>query len=85
MEQDKNRIPGKKKENIHDKAGKWIDRAEEFIDETSDKIYKSDTYRKADQSMEKATKKIFRKAGRLWGKSERYLKNRKKENKKDTK
>jgi hypothetical protein len=74
MEQDKNKEPEKKKENIQDKAGKWIDKAEEFIDDTADKIHESETYRKVDKSMENATKKIFRKAGKLWGKSERYFK-----------
>ncbi|MBT6765844.1 MAG: hypothetical protein HOA90_15060, partial [Prolixibacteraceae bacterium] len=44
---------------------------------------KSDTYRKADKSVEKATKNVFRKAGILWGKSERYFKTQ--GNKKDSK
>jgi hypothetical protein len=83
MEQDKKKEPEKKKENTKDKTKNWIDKAEEYIDETSEKIHKSDTYRKVDQSMEKATKSIFRKAGKLWGKSERFLKNSKKDNKDD--
>ena len=76
MKQDK-KEPEKKNEKIKDKTNNWINKAEEFIDETADKIHKSETYREVDQSMEKATKSIFRKAGKLWGKSERYFKNRK--------
>ena len=75
MEEDKNNKPEKRKENIQDKADKWIEKAEDFIDETSDKIYKSETYKNADKSVEKVTKNIFRKAGKIWGKSERYFKN----------
>ncbi|MDD2381373.1 MAG: hypothetical protein WCY58_00910 [Mariniphaga sp.] len=51
--------------------GKWVDKAEKYIDESAEKIYNSDTYRKADKSFEEVTKKIFRKAGRWWGKSKR--------------
>jgi hypothetical protein len=36
-------------------------------------VHNSETYKKADQSVEKAAKKLFRKAGKLWGKSERYF------------
>ena len=83
MELDKNKKPEKKKENSQDKAETWIDKTEAFIDDAAEKIHKSDTYRKADKSVEKVTKNIFRKAGRLWGKSEHYFKNQ--GNKKDTK
>ncbi|GET30554.1 hypothetical protein [Prolixibacter sp. SD074] len=76
MEKDKNLEPGKKKKNFQDKAGQWIDKAEEFIDDTGDKIHESETYRKADKSIEKATIKVFRKAGKWWGKAEHYIKNR---------
>jgi len=84
MDQNKKKEPEKNNENTKDKTKSWIDKAEEIIDETSEKIHKSDTYRKVDQSMEKATKSIFRKAGKLWGKSERYLKNRKKDSEGDS-
>lgn len=53
------------------------------MDETADKIHESKTYEKAGQSLENTTIKIFRKAGRLWGKSEHYFKNP--GDKKDTK
>ncbi len=76
MEQDNNRKPEKKKEHIRDKADQWIEKAEDFMDETSEKIHESDAYKKADKSMEKVTKNIFRKAGKLWGKSERYFKDK---------
>ncbi len=68
MEKENNRKPEKKKENFQEKADQWIDKAEEFIDETTEKIHKSNAYHKTGQSVEKATKKIFRKAGRWWGK-----------------
>jgi len=45
-----------------------IDKAEELIDETTDKIYNSETYKKAGDTMEKATLGIFLKAGKWWGK-----------------
>ena len=82
MEEDNHKVPAKKKETVQDKAEKWLDKAEAFIDETSEKIHESDTYKKADKSVEEATKKLFRKAGRWWGKSEKYFKNQ--GNKKDT-
>jgi hypothetical protein len=75
MESDKNKEPEKPKENTQDKTKGWIEKTEDFIDETADKIHKSETYHKVDKSMEKATKSLFRKAGKLWGKSERYFKN----------
>lgn len=83
MELDKNKEPEKKKETNQEKTKNWVDKAEAFIDDAAEKIHKSDTYRKADESVEKATKSIFRKAGNLWGKSEHYFKNQ--SNKKDTK
>ena len=46
----------------------WVEKAEDWMDETAEKIHESKTYRKADQSVEKAAKKLFRKAGRWWGK-----------------
>jgi hypothetical protein len=74
MENDENRRPEEK--TFQDKAEQWIDKAEEFMDDTADKIHESETYRKANKSVENATIKLFRKAGRLWGKSEHYFKNR---------
>ncbi|NQU87464.1 MAG: hypothetical protein HQ541_17050, partial [Mariniphaga sp.] len=52
MEQDKNKELEKIGENIQDKEKNWIDKAEEFIDETADKIHESKTYQKADKSLE---------------------------------
>jgi len=84
MKPEKNQEPEKKKETKQNKTDSWIEKAEEFIDETAEKIHQSDTYRKADQSAEKATKKLFRQAGKLWGKSERYLRKQgKKQNPKE--
>lgn len=74
MELDKNKEPEKKKENVQGKTEKWIDKTEEFIEDKAEKLHKSDAYQKADKSLEETTKNIFRKAGLLWGKSERYLK-----------
>ena len=68
MEADKNKQPEKKPENSSEKEKSWIDKTEAFIDDAADKIHKSETYKKADKSLEKATKSIFRKAGKLWGK-----------------
>ena len=79
MKPEKGQEPEKKKKTIQNKTDSWIEKAEEFIDETAEKIHQSETYRKADQSAEKVTKKLFRQAGKLWGKSERYLKSRKDE------
>ena len=76
MEEDKNLVPEKKQETIQDKADQWIDKAEDFIDDSTDKIFESETYRKADKSVENVTKKLFRKAGKWWAKSEHYMKNR---------
>ncbi len=59
-----------KTENTPDNKteGDWIDRAEAKIDEAAEKIHQSEAYRKADEKLEDVTKKLFRKAGRLWGK-----------------
>jgi hypothetical protein len=71
MEQDKDRD---EKENNHNKKDGWIDKTEAYIDETAEKIHQSNTYRKAGKSAEDVTRKLFRKAGRWWGKSEKYFK-----------
>ncbi|MGQ7867809.1 hypothetical protein [Sunxiuqinia sp. sy24] len=76
MELDKNKDAEKKKETIQDKADQWIDKTEEFIADAADKIHESETYRKADQSIEKVTQKVFHKAGKWWAKSEHYFKNK---------
>ena len=68
MEPDKN-IEGEKKKGFVDGiTDKLIDKAEDFIDETAEKIHKSEAYKKAGKSMEKATLNLFRKAGKYWGK-----------------
>jgi hypothetical protein len=68
MEPDKN-IEGEKKKGFVDGiTDKLIDKAEDFIDETAEKIHKSETYKKAGKSMEKTTLSLFRKAGKWWGK-----------------
>lgn len=68
MEPDKNIEGEKKKGSVDGIADKLIEKAEDFMDEAADKIYKSEPYRKAGNSMEKATLSIFRKAGKFWGK-----------------
>jgi len=68
METVNNNKGGKKKEDTQKKNESWINKTEAFIDEAAEKIHKSDTYRKADESLEQVTKKLFRKAGRWWGK-----------------
>lgn len=68
MEPDKNIEGEKKKVTVDGIADKLIEKAEDFMDEAADKIYKSKPYRKAGNSMEKATLSLFRKAGRWWGK-----------------
>ena len=72
MEKDKS--SEKEKKPVEGKTEKWIEKANDYMDEAADKIHKSETYKKADQSVEKATKKLFRGAGKIWGKSERYFK-----------
>jgi hypothetical protein len=68
MEPVKNNEEEKKKGFVDGITDKLIDKAEELIDETTDKIYKSEPYQKAGKSMEKATLSLFRKAGKWWGK-----------------
>lgn len=68
METDKNMDEEKKKGFVEGITDKLVDKAEDFIDETTDKIYKSEPYKKAGKSMEKTTLSIFRKAGKWWGK-----------------
>ncbi len=68
METDKNPEGEKKKGVVDGFTDKMIDKAEDFIDETTDKIYNSEPYKKAGKSMEKTTLSLFRKAGKWWGK-----------------
>ncbi|WP_167616796.1 hypothetical protein [Maribellus sediminis] len=75
----KNSEEEKNNKNSGQKEESWMDKANEYIDEKAEQLHKSSTYRKADESLEKATRKLFRKAGILWGKSERYLKEGKKD------
>ncbi|MFW5774057.1 MAG: hypothetical protein ACOCWD_05170 [Tangfeifania sp.] len=77
MEQNKNNETEKKKETIEEKTDRWIEKANDYIDDAAEKIHKSKAYKKTDGTMEKATKSIFRKAGKLWGKSEKYFKKKK--------
>lgn len=62
-----------KKEEALPKSEKWIEKAEEVIDDTAEKIYQSKAYKKVGRAAEKTTKKLFRAAGRFWGKSEHYF------------
>lgn len=73
MKPEKDREPEKKKETVKEKTNKWIGKAADYMDDTAEKIHESEAYKKADQAAEKATKSIFRQAGKLWGKSERYF------------
>ena len=82
MEAEKNQDQEKEQETIQNKSVTWIEKTEEFIDDAAEKLHQSETYRKAGKSAEKVTKKLFRQAGKLWGKSERYLKNRNEEKRK---
>ena len=68
MTPDKNKEEEKSKGTADDFADKLIEKAGDFMDETAQKISKSEAYRKAGESMEKATLSLFRKAGRFWGK-----------------
>ncbi|HSM46822.1 MAG TPA: hypothetical protein VK872_03340 [Draconibacterium sp.] len=68
MVPEENNESEKKKGFVDGITDKLIDKAEELIDETTDKIYKSEPYKKAGESMEKVTLGLFRKAGRWWGK-----------------
>lgn len=75
MKTDKNKEAEKALESKEEKTKSWIEKTEEAIDNAAEKMHKSETYRKVDESMEKATKKIFRSAGKWWAKSEQYFKN----------
>jgi len=68
MTPDNNIEEEKKKGTVDGIADKLIEKAEDFMDEAADKIYNSETYKKAGDTMEKATLSIFRKAGKWWGK-----------------
>jgi hypothetical protein len=69
MEPDKNREAEKnKKTGEGNFADKLMDKAEDFMDDTTQKIITSEPYKKAGNTMEKATIDLFRKAGRWWGK-----------------
>ena len=81
METDINKEAEKTLESKEEKPKSWIEKTEEAIDNAAEKIHKSETYRKVDESMEKASKKIFRSAGKWWAKSEHYFKNQDNKNK----
>jgi len=68
MEEQKKKPAESESQPQKDKPESWLDKAEAKIDETAEKIHKSETYHKVDQKMEEVTKKLFRKAGRWWGK-----------------
>ncbi len=68
MEPDKKIEEERKKGTFDGFADKMIEKAEDFMDEAAEKVYNSETYKKAGNSMEKATLSIFRKAGKWWGK-----------------
>jgi hypothetical protein len=74
MKHDNNEKPEKKEVSTPDKKTKWVDKAEAFMDEAAEKIHQSEVYIKAGKSVESATKKIFREAGKWWGKSEQFFK-----------
>lgn len=73
-EEDKKQETGDRKENDKNESKEWINKAEAFIDETAEKIHQSDAYRETGKVVESATKKIFREAGKWWGKSEQFFK-----------
>jgi hypothetical protein len=68
MEADKNKTTEKNDGHSGEKPSKWIEKTEAWIDEAAEKLHESEAYRKADQKLESATKKLFRQAGRWWGK-----------------
>lgn len=68
MEPDKNKESKKNETSGREKSGSWVKKAEDWMDETAEKIHESEAYQKADKSLEEATRKLFRKAGRWWGK-----------------
>lgn len=69
MKKDNNPQPEKNQESKPDKTNEWIAKAEAYIDEAADKIHQSEAYRRTGKSVESATKKLFRQAGKWWGKS----------------
>lgn len=68
MEPGENLDLERKKNKLDNITDKMIDKAEDFMDETAKKIIKSEGYKKAGDTVEKAAIDIFRKAGRWWGK-----------------
>lgn len=70
---DINQEPGDRKEENRNESKEWINKAEAFIDETAEKIHESDAYRETGKVVEAATKKLFREAGKWWGKTEHYF------------
>lgn len=68
MEKEDSQVPENKKDNLQNKTNQWIDKAEAIIDEAAEKIHKSDSYQKTGKAVDKVTRKIFREAGRWWGK-----------------
>ena len=64
----------KKKGKNKDKSGEWTDRAADYMDDAAEKLQKSKAMKKAGGVVDNATKKVFRKAGRFWGRAEHYLK-----------
>ena len=68
MKPEKSNKTNKVKEQVQEKAKGMINKMEEKIDESTDKIYHSETWEKAVEKTEKATLSLFRKAGRWWGK-----------------
>ncbi len=68
MEEEKIKPAETESQPPKEKPETWIDKAEAKIDEAAEKIHQSEAYRKADQKLEDVTKKLFRKAGRWWGK-----------------
>jgi hypothetical protein len=79
MKQEKEQNPGKNKKKETKETDSWVDKAHDYIDEKAERIHQSEGYQKADKTVEDATKKLFRTAGKWWGKSEKYLKNKKKD------
>ena len=70
----KNQESGSKQDEKPEGTAQWISKAEEVIDDAAEKFHQSDLYRETGKVMESATKKLFRQAGKWWGKSEHYIK-----------
>lgn len=68
MEEEKKKPTERENTPEEKKDQNWIEKTEAKIDEAAEKIHQSEAYRKADKKLEDATQKLFRKAGRLWGK-----------------